>query len=1257
MKKTQLIVYKRPYNAILGNKNESKQFGADYNFALEQNPNYRIDAGFQDFLRPQSGQGLEVDLYENVSIPITFSILDIREPEKRKTSWSKSVLVPGTTNNNRIFSHIYEIGQDGWITVGGRSIYSGFNPNLRTEVILLNDGIQVLKGNMQLKKITKDKNGNIEYEIAINGDLTSLFYDVGTSKLSDLDFSEWDHNWTRTNIASSWTGTIRRNDATYQSISIGTLSTITKFYLDTTTGRLGVETSAAHNYSEGDNVRLVPDTSQTAVNPNNLGVPQSNLFTVLGDFIITKITSATKFVVNFPYPVGLPSTGYFPSLAVCGKTTATGKGYVYPMISWGAEFDFNSFPVTSFVPGFYVKEILDKIMKQTNSSYDSTFLNSQFFKRQILIQRRPTYDLNPSEVEERRFRVGTTQSYTTGAAFTNVCTTSYPNFTNSNTSATSSIFPSALPNRMPFKAETSTATFSINFFDNGTSNGNIGNWDQDQYKWIIKEEGEYKLAAKIGLSALCVMNGYNSPPGSSGTSSFFPGTRSYYPGDPQVLNQVAPGPLPAGETGLIITATLKRSRAGVISTIGSSSYQFQMNRSSVWSPTNTNWKNFGTYQPTSWENVNLTVESSSFYFSKNDECWVEITHYVQAKPGTTPPDGPTRKTSKSFWEVQPSGLPKEIRGEWFYDIKSLSYVFNEPSEKSVEGGLINASSFLPKDMTCKDFLLGIIKMFNLHIEPDRQVERKYYIEPRDDYYYDNPAIPTQVEDWSQKIDESSVELTPMGELIAKYYVFENKEETDFWNQKFKDDRGRPYSQYTKEVENDFLKNEAKITIPFGTTIMINNPEDSDVVIPAIIQRETNGSFKPVSNSAPRILIYGGLRPYTAGRGGSTINLQNPQFPQSTSGWELLSSLTSTSASASIYNYYPYAGTVDQPLDPLYDLNWYNMEEGDFVYFDHARWTNENLYNKYWKRFIDEVSDPSSKVLTANFYLTPKDIFNLDFRKIYLVDGNLFRLQKVYDYDPVNEGLTKCELLKLKSGVKFVRRTLFVDGAGNVESTFNERIDQTRAITTTVKEVAPRKKKPEYGFGNTTPGSQISNNGTITTSGLSNFVASGSKNVKINGNENVVGNNANNVHISSGNGNFISGNVKNVNIIGTDKKFVTESDVTYINGIRYKNGIAISKANVINGGQDVAVVRQSDSTTANVLNAGEDVVITGGSSAQENVVNAGIDSILPDVAELGIVSTTNPNPRTNLSDGFRVAELNLATQSLVTLVRERQAQRA
>lgn len=1263
MNKTQLILFHRPYNSAIISDGTGIPTEA-YAYRMVQNPNEIIAQNFVSVTRPANkngASGLALDLYDSIPIPITFSILDIREPEKRRTSWSKTITIPGTKNNNRIFSHVYEIGQDGWVTIGNKSVYEGFNPNLRKECIVMNDGIQVMKGNLQLKKIKRDLDGNIEYEIALNGDLTSLFYDVGTTKLNDLDLSEWNHAWSKENIENSWYGNAKKADgSTYASIANGTARKIVSLFRDATTGRLGVETSSPHGLVEDDWVFINPYTG--TVGSSGGGASWAYLVAAKGEWVVTQRISSTKFVVNYFYPIALMNSGSSvtvpasaPYESFCYERTATGNGYVYPLISWGDEYDYNSFAVTNMAPAFYVKGIFDKIMKETNSTYQSTFLNSQFFKRLILTQKKTSYDLTPYELNDRKFCVGLTSSYTNKLAGYNtskpVQTYLYPSFSSSLVTLT----PQTSANYVPFKKEEGGIMgTTVSYYDAPGSTASIKNWDESQYKWIVRQSGEYSLTANLKLTAWIDMNGYeDSTP--DGTASFIQNDPLYtYYTRARYSNPS--GPLGQNNCGIYIISKIMRKRNGFVEEIGSSGKSFDMNGNAKYASNNPNWKWFGRYQPASWENTTLSVPSSKTYFAEGDEVWVQVQSYVQAKSGQySGSSSAVNKSGIAFHEIYdpPGGddplEPRDILADFYFRTEASSFIISNPNSTASEGSEIPVSSILPRDMSCKDFLLSIIKMFNLHIESDKQIERLYYIEPRDTYYKTGTGGTSDYVDWSSKVDKDSVDIIPMGELIAKYYTFQNKEENDFWNTKFKTDRGRPYSKYTKEVNNDFLKNESKIEIPLGTTMMINNPDGSDVVMPAIIQKEANGAAKPVSNSAPRMLIWGGLRPYTAQRGMYIINLNNAQGAQV--GWEMLSSVANAgaiAATSSVYTTYPYAGTVDSPQDPQYDINWYNMEEGDFVYWDNSRWTNENLYNKYWSNFINEISDPSSKVIVAKLRLLNKDIYNLDFRKIYVIDGHYLRLQKIIDYDPVNDGLTTCEFLKLKSPSKYSRRSVITDSNGFSDPVFYTIQDTTRPVLSQVIEVAPSRKRPQFGYQNTTPGVNLSNSSTVQTNGLSNYVGPGTKNVKVNGNENAIGSGAQNVHISSGNGNYVVGNVTNVNMIGTDKKYVAESDVTYINNIRYKDGIAISKSNVINGGFNVAVVRQSGSTTINVVNGGEDIVIEGGSSTYENVINAGIDAILPDVKELGVTTTVNPNPRTNLSGAYT---LNTGSQSVAQLIRQ------
>lgn len=1303
MTKTELIVFHRPNSGGLVSIADSSPTSSNYTYQQRANPNQPVDPVWIGISRPsgQSGQGVRVDLYDNISIPLTYTILDVREPDKRKTSWSKSIKIPGTKNNNRIFTHIYELGKDGWVTIGNTSVYQGFNPNIRKEVIILNDGIQVFKGNMQLKSVTKDRDGNVEYDIALSGDLTSLFFDVGNAKLSDLDFSEWDHEWSRLNIMNSWSGSLLRNNAGYQGKTFTSVGTkITKLRRQESTGRLMITMQTNHNLSEEDWVRV-----------QVYGSGANQYFsTANGEWCVAEVIDTKTFTVNYPYPKGLLAWGQVSGDAsdvsgwnfLVSKVTYTGRGYIYPMVSWGEEYDQNSFPVTSFVPGYYAKELWDKIFESTNSSYESDFLDSQFFKRLIIIQKRSEYKAADSDVKSRTFRVGTTASFTTvttggfgangnGDNKIKNASSTYPGYLSmfliNSSGATSSqsdpsLFyntlsndysPTSLQNRFRFNLDSYNSLAGTGSFCDGDCDGYNGaatggpvydNWDKSNYKWYVHKSGEYQISAALKLSAWMDMNGFVGTT-ANGTASFWFGTVSstqscrYYPRAEGTWEPF--GDLNGGQqaTGVRVHAALRRKRQGQVSTVCEQFIEFRTNGSQYWDKrihTDANpapgWKYFGRYQPTSWENRDISLNFKG-YFNQQDEVWLEVRAFNQFKNIVSAVPATTRKLAVCFYEmanVRGGGIyiPLDIMGDFFVRIEPVAYMWNAPSTKSTENSTIRAQEFLPKDMTCKDFLLSIIKMFNLHIEADRTVERKYYIEPRDDYYYDGSGGTSDYVDWTTKVDEDSVEIVPLGALISKYYTFENKEEQDYWNKKFKEERGRPYMKYTKEVENDFLKNETKITVPLGSTVMISNPEGTDVVMPSVVQRENNGPQKPVTNSAPRMLIWGGIRPYSK-QGLFIPDLATGLDPTTVQsgwqGWEMLSSLevvggANAATSSGGLAFYPYAGTVDSPQDPMYDINWFNMEEGDFVYWDNARWSTHNLYNAYWKNFITEISDPSSSLIKCKVRLTPSDIFNLDFRKIYVIDRNYFRLQKVVDYDPNSDGLTQVELLKLKSPSRFTRRSVY-----NWEVFETTTIDKGTIPNVNVY-TPPKPIKPNFGFTNTSIGN-VSNNPSIGIKGKGNFVGSG-KNIDVIGDENNIGDGVINININGGSGNAVAGGLRNVTLIGTSKKLISESDVTYINGVRYKNGVAISKCNVINGGVDrVSDPGLSLNSIINVVNGGEDVVSVKSSNSFENVINAGYDSILPDVAELGITTNTTPYPKTNLSGG---AGYTSPTDTLTTIVR-------
>jgi hypothetical protein len=60
----------------------------------------------------------------------------------------------------------------------------------------------------------------------------------------------------------------------------------------------------------------------------------------------------------------------------------------------------------------------------------------------------------------------------------------------------------------------------------------------------------------------------------------------------------------------------------------------------------------------------------------------------------------------------------------------------------------------------------------------------------------------------------------------------------------------------------------------------------------------------------------------------------------------------------------------------------------------------------------EITDKNSKLLTCYILLNSLEIQNLDFSKLIYIDGVLFRLNKVENYNPIIYTTSKVELLKV-----------------------------------------------------------------------------------------------------------------------------------------------------------------------------------------------------------------------------------------------------
>jgi len=317
-----------------------------------------------------------------------------------------------------------------------------------------------------------------------------------------------------------------------------------------------------------------------------------------------------------------------------------------------------------------------------------------------------------------------------------------------------------------------------------------------------------------------------------------------------------------------------------------------------------------------------------------------------------------------------------------YTIDNFTVANRLTSVTTLEGATVNMNLCIPKDIQQKDLLLSVIKMFNLYVDIDKNNSKNLIIQTRDDFYANNTYV-----DWTDKIDYGQqIEIKPLSELNFKEYKFTYKADKDYFNELYTKEIGEVYGQYSNEVVNDFQTDTNLVEVIFSPTPSVGN-SSFDRVVPKIVKRDDNNVDTPIDFNI-RILYYAGL-----------LNCDVWEFRSTNSGNE-------------IYSVYPYVGHFDDPYAPeIIDLNFGYLQE---CFWNLNSSINKNLFNYLHSKHIQEITSKDSKMITAYFHLLPMDIYNLNFRNYVFLKDAYFIINKIIDYDFLNNSLTKVELLKIKN---------------------------------------------------------------------------------------------------------------------------------------------------------------------------------------------------------------------------------------------------
>ena len=299
----------------------------------------------------------ELDIDKNLVNRITYAIDDLEHLDTKTTTFTKTIVLPGTANNNTLLGNIFEFNNANFTYDSAPNVKYNFNAAKSAKCRIDVNGMQVVKGVFRLLEIVYD-GGQIEYECSIFGELGGFINKIGNLRLEDLDFSDYDQDWTTANIINSWDNAGNTFQLTVFSFTAASKK-ITFF---------------------SDVMSLFPAVGEqftiygSASNDGTYTVAVKNVLE------LTVVESLVDEGGTIPYPTPL-----------FAPVNTSGTGVYYPLVDIGQVSTGPPYGVAkkdyqyrAFRPALHVFEYLDKIITNAGYTWESDFCNSAFFKRLII---------------------------------------------------------------------------------------------------------------------------------------------------------------------------------------------------------------------------------------------------------------------------------------------------------------------------------------------------------------------------------------------------------------------------------------------------------------------------------------------------------------------------------------------------------------------------------------------------------------------------------------------------------------------------------------------------------------------------------------------------------------------------------------------------------------------------------------------------------------------------------------------------------
>lgn len=377
------------------------------------------------------------------------------------------------------------------------------------------------------------------------------------------------------------------------------------------------------------------------------------------------------------------------------------------------------------------------------------------------------------------------------------------------------------------------------------------------------------------------------------------------------------------------------------------------------------------------------------------------------------------------------------------DFSALSVDITPSNNIQLIGGVQIVNEFIPQKIKQSDFIKAIFQMYNLYAYPNTNQPNELILVSRDEWYDSG-----QEKDWSSKLAKNQEQqLVFLPDLQKKKLKFTYKEDKDTANVTFTQATAEIYGQLEYTFQNEYVKDTDVKELLFSPTPVSKTVFDA--YVPMI-----NGI---APNTNIRILYDAGTKncsPYYI-------------YENETTGIQALT--------------YPQTGHFNDALTPTFDINFGVC---DYYFYPIEVLTNNNLYNLYWRRTVNQIN--VGRMLIASFHLTEADIQTLKLNDKIRIDNSWWNINKVIDYNANNEQLTKVELLSIDTEIDLANFTVptsvFVGDQGVVTAQSGDVV------------IIKDKSNVNLSYGNV----EVKGKGNVIGQGLKGFVVGDNQTVNESG---------------------------------------------------------------------------------------------------------------------------------------------------------------